>query len=201
MQLYRYHNKALRIAQHNTLHYIKKTNSNIQLYAAPHYSTQTTTLIRPISTTKSPRFTDPEGLILFSQQPTSHLSLAGAKLTQSALSHIFIQHPFNIILNLYLGFPSSLFPSRFLTKTLYFSPHMQYAPPKSSSLIYNGNGAWQEARSPPRKFTHPPTIYSPSGGQILPSTPYSPTAANHFLHLNERQSFATQIKQKAKLQL
>jgi len=151
-----------------------------------------------ISTIKSPRFTDPKGSLPFSQQPACHLSLAWAKLTQSAPSQLSIQHLFNIILNLFLGFPSSLFPSRFLAKTPYFSPHMQYAPPSSSALIYNGNGAWQEAWSPLRNFTHPPTIYSPLGAKYRPSAPYSPTAANHLLHLNERQKFRNPNKTEGK---
>ena len=126
-----------------------------------------------ISIIKSPRFTDPEGSLPFSLKPACHLFLTWAKLTPSAHSQLFIQRPFNIIFNLYLGFPSSLFPSRFVVKTLYFSPHMQYAPPNSCALIYNGNGAWQEAWSPLRNFTHPPTIYSPSGRSTSLSTLFS----------------------------
>jgi hypothetical protein len=32
-------------------------------------------------------------------------------------------------------------------------------------------------------------LFIPPRGEIPPSAPYSPTAANHLLHLNERQKF------------
>ena len=59
-------------------------------------------------------------------------------------SHLLEIHP-NIIPHLRLGLPSGLFPSGFLTKTLYTplpSPYMLRARPSHSSRFYNPKNIW-----------------------------------------------------------